>query len=179
MQNTISDCSFNQHNWQSFSDLYKKFFPSIYFFSWRLLRERDGAWDLSQEVFYKLCKCEDRFETEQNVRSFLYVLARNACYDVLRKKRLQQLYLQLVSTQDTETPHAARTWEEAEIFNELTNACNRLDPRQRRVARLSYWQGKTNEEIAGIMNISVRTVGRLKVLALRNLKQLLGNCISL
>ncbi len=58
----------------------------------RVMKDREDVTDLAQDVFLKVFERWKEFETEENAKAFLYISARNLCFDRLRRKQAEDNY---------------------------------------------------------------------------------------
>ncbi|MFA6476076.1 MAG: sigma-70 family RNA polymerase sigma factor [Candidatus Paceibacterota bacterium] len=68
-------------------DIVRDYLGLVYSFVFRLTGEREEASDMTQEVFVKVWKNLDRYNKEQNLKTWILAIARNTAIDWLRKKR--------------------------------------------------------------------------------------------
>ena len=72
-------------------DAVARFEGPLTLYASRLLRDTDGARDVVQETFLKLC-ASDRSAVEDHLAEWLFTVCRNRALDVLRKEqRMSQL----------------------------------------------------------------------------------------
>jgi len=62
---------------KAFTFIYKKLYPSVYYFSKRFVGE-ETAKDIASDAFAKLWTIERNFQTLQSIKLFLQVCTRNA-----------------------------------------------------------------------------------------------------
>jgi len=74
---------FQQGEAMAFNTIYNRFYTSLRYFSQRLTCQKRESEDIAVETFIKLYRLCGNFENIANIRAFLYVTARNACYDYL------------------------------------------------------------------------------------------------
>jgi len=79
--------AFQKGDPSSFNKIYQKFSGPIFNFVSKLVKDLHEAQDITSNTFFKLWKLHDRFESFQNIESFLYVTSRNACIDYFRAKK--------------------------------------------------------------------------------------------
>jgi len=80
--------------------LYKEYFPIVYGFVYSLSRDPHVAEEITQETFFKALQKIDSFRGETSIRVWLCQIAKNAWYDLLKKRAKQ-----------TELPEEAETSE--------------------------------------------------------------------
>lgn len=170
---------FNQHDLPTFMKVYYEYLPQLLKFTLALYKTKDAAEDATNEAFMKLWMCTQKFDSEHNIKSYLFAIARNSCNDKSRKYKLyKKLQRSLGQEKDHETSLAFRSREKTEAIHRMYKAIQLLDPRQRQVIDFTL-QGKSKSEIAEAMNISEKTVSRLKIAAHQTLKQLLGKLMTI
>jgi RNA polymerase sigma-70 factor (ECF subfamily) len=113
----------------------------------------------------------DKFETEINIKAFLYVTCRNSGINYINAKeqerqRLKQFSLLLSNEGESEIIY--------NINNELVAAVNRaieeLPDSCRKVFEMLYYEELAPAEIAGKLNITVSTVYNQKSRAIKALR---------
>lgn len=182
MQNTNEVCPFNLHNVQTFTEIYEELRAPIYDFCCTILKDKELAKDITQELFVKLWKQPQVFEHIDNIRSFLFTMARNACLNELKLKQRQQSSLKFLLTDkfaempDTFLSLRAR-WE-AEIFDTLLKNIQQLPPNEQYVAHQYYFERKTFIEIAKELNVHERTVRRWNESVIEKFREVLKNLNS-
>jgi RNA polymerase sigma-70 factor (ECF subfamily) len=71
-----------------FEQLYTSFYDPIFKHLYRLLGDREQAADAVQDTFLKAWRALPRLEAQSNLRSWLFRIATNTAYDVLRRRRI-------------------------------------------------------------------------------------------
>jgi RNA polymerase sigma factor (sigma-70 family) len=111
---------------------------------------RDHAGDITQEVFVALWESPDRFDPQQaSLRSFLAMIARRRCIDLLRKTGRR-----VANEQRSHCAEPARTpnVDEAALAmmsgERVRSALEHLPVEQRRAVELAYLHGLTFREVA-------------------------------
>ena len=174
MQFDINIALFNERDPDTFNKVFDKFFPRLYNFAQQLLDDDSEAMDVAQESFIKLYKQAEPFENFENIKAFLFVTARNNCFDILRRKKLRKSWAYLIAEENcVEHPAIERDWMEAEIIS----AIEKLPPRQRRIIKLYFLEGKLIKEIASELNVSKETVIIEKARAIIFLRQKITNIL--
>jgi RNA polymerase sigma-70 factor (ECF subfamily) len=127
----------------------------------RLLRDADGARDVVQETFLKLCGSE-RSEIEDHLAEWLFTVCRNRALDVLRKEqRMSQLREEQVHRCLSPEPAPLERAERQELGQRVLELLESLPVNQREVLRLKFQNGFSYQEISRISGHSVSNVGYL------------------
>jgi RNA polymerase sigma-70 factor (ECF subfamily) len=138
----------------AFKTLYYRYFEALFRFLRRQVNDDELAKDLLQEAFCKFWKSRDKLDPRQSVKSYLYRISHNLVIDHRRKN------LPATDTLDThcngELTYAA---DESFDFKDRTEkAIRELPEPVRLVFTMNRFDGIRYSEIAGTLNISVKTV---------------------
>lgn len=74
-------------NTQALEVLISRYLKAIYNFIYRAVSDREEAEDLTQEVFVKVWKNLDRFDSGRTFKPWLYKIAKHTYLDYYKKKR--------------------------------------------------------------------------------------------
>jgi RNA polymerase sigma-70 factor (ECF subfamily) len=146
-----------------FKSLHAEFRPRVLRYVTRLVGDADAE-DVTQSVMLKVSEGLSAFRGDAEVSTWIYRIATNAATDRLRRKPAPTVSDAELESEDNDAPPAARTAsvETAAIRQEMS-ACiaefvTRLPGNYRAVMVLSELEGFKNEEIAGILGLSLDTV---------------------
>jgi RNA polymerase sigma-70 factor (ECF subfamily) len=127
----------------------------------RLLGEADGARDVVQDTFLRLC-AQERSQVDPHLAEWLFTVCRNRALDVLRKEgrmtRLSDDHTQLCQSHE---PGPSEALERQESVSIVLQLLEKLPHNQREVIRLKFQNGFTYKEISRISGHSVSNVGFL------------------
>ncbi|MDQ6694465.1 MAG: sigma-70 family RNA polymerase sigma factor [Chloroflexota bacterium] len=68
--------------------IYEHFSPQIHRYIYRLVGSQEQADDITQDTFLRAFQSINSIKGDSNVGAWLYRIASNACYDVLRRRKL-------------------------------------------------------------------------------------------
>lgn len=160
---------------KEFEFFFKKNYPKVKAFSNKILMSEKDAEDVAQEVFLKLLDKPEIWKNTSIADKYLFAMTRNFIFNFIKHKKIEDTYHNELILSNTlavdfnleDKVHAREM--EMIILKTVDNM-----PEQRRIAfRLSRYKGKSNLEIAEIMDLSVRTVERHIYLALADIKKIL------
>lgn len=142
-----------------FRTLFELYYPSLCLFAERILSDSVGAEDVVEEVFLKLWQAKPHFNTLDHLRAHLYLSVRNASLNVLKShdRSGKRHYDYLSSQQQHDEGHLAEITRQ-EGFRILYEAVRSLPGQAQKIITLSYLDGKSNQEIADILGLSIHTV---------------------
>lgn len=122
--------------------LYRQHSSGVYRFALSILRSPQDAEDVTQETFLRTVKDGSfRFRPGKE-RAFLYTVAKNLCYDILRDRSREPPATAEPSTEDS--------WD-----MEYLQLLSCLTDTERSIVTLKLIAGATHAEIAKILGISV------------------------
>lgn len=131
------------------------------------------AEDLVQESFVKLWQNCAKVILEK-AKSYLFTVANNLFLNNVAHKKVVLKHQQLGAKHHTnETPEFLM--EEQEFMTKLQNAIADLPEKQREVFLLNRIDKKKYREIAVLLEVSIKTVEKRMSLALKTLRQQIGN----
>ncbi len=143
-----------------FRKIYDTFQPRILRYLRRLVGEHEAE-DLTQEVFAKVSQALNRFRHESHLSTWIYRIATNATFDRKRSRAFQQTVRQQFSNEvmAEDMTHPV----DRQLIRKEVNACIRgfvenLPTDYRLVVVLSELEELSNQEIAGVLGISLATV---------------------
>lgn len=159
--------------------LYEKFFilnfPKVKSFAYKILKSEEDAEDIAQDVFVKLWDHPELWEAIVNADSYIFTMARNRIFNLLKHKQIESAYQEQVSQEDMHVMFGADTYDKiyAEELSLLIKMTIRQMPEQRRkVFLMSRQEGMSNQDIADKLQLSIRTVERHIYLALQEIKKI-------
>ena len=153
---------------QAFRVIFSRHYKALCYFAASITQDGQEAEDLVQETFSRLWNKRADFHHTSAIKSFLYISTKNACLNFIRDKHRQTekerefSYLQDEAPADFDPLMA-----EVEIIQELYEEIEQLPVQCRRVFKLSYLEGRKNEDIATMLGISYNTVRTQKLRALK------------
>ena len=150
-----------------------------------ILGDLEEARDVVQETFLKLYK-QNPSRVELKVKSWLFTVCRNGCYDVLKKNNrtsnLEQEELSALRSKDAGPVEVIKIFETRNEIDEkvkiLYSLIEKLPARQREVMRLKFQADLTYKEIADTVGISISNVGFVVHTALKNLREAMDDRIE-
>lgn len=151
-------CLLREGNEKAFEYIFHRYYKQIFSFVLNTLFDKTFAEDITQSVFISLWEKRKTLDTEANISSFLYVVARNYVYRqteqlLLKCKYEQYQYSNMQKECDMEAELNGRFLE-----NTISQLIEKLPPQRRRVFLLSRKENLSNKDIAARLQISEKTV---------------------
>lgn len=145
---------------QSFELLFRKYFVRLCSFANKFLNDPEAAREIVQDVFACLWEAREDIKTEESLNAYLFKITQNKSINKLRRKRIESKYIeiyQLVYTENREiSPYESLL--AVELDDKLISAVDKLPAKCRKIFDLSRMEGLKYNEIATILQISVKTV---------------------
>ncbi len=168
-------------NSQALEALYDRYSANIFRIAMRILKNREQAEEVVQEVFWRVWRRSASFESERGrVAQWLFGITHNLCIDELRRVRARPnavyahvdnpILHQLIDEQ-VDIPASAIASEQRRMISE---ALNFLPLSQREVVELMYFGGLSHQEIALKLERPLGTVKTRVRLGLQKLQHLLS-----
>ncbi len=158
---------------QAFRELFAEYYRRLVMFAMRYLGEQEEAEDVVQDLFVAVWEKKDAFLSEQSIHVFLYNSVRNTCLNLLKHRKVEEKYLNYNMQVHTSKEDDEYEILEEELYERLFRVVDELPPRCREVFLL-HLDGKKNEEIAELLNISLLTVKTQKKKAMSYIRERLG-----
>lgn len=153
-------CGIDMRDRETFNLLYETYFFALKYFGLKYLCDQGQVCDIIQEVFFKLWKTGQKFESEIALRAFLYNSIRNSCLNEIRDTKIHNRIHEEMENYDTEESFFANIIE-AEIFETVRCGFAQLPESVKRVYKMSL-EGMSHAEISEILKISINTVKKHK-----------------
>ncbi|MBI4457940.1 sigma-70 family RNA polymerase sigma factor [Candidatus Uhrbacteria bacterium] len=150
----------------AFDELVRRHLGAAYGFARKILGNDHDAEDAAQEAFVKAWRGLRSFDLEQNFRAWLFRIARNAAYDLRKKKRPSAFAemdagapgMTFAETIADRGPSLAEAVDRAGTAETVHAALIRLPECYRRVLHLRFVEDLTFREIGEVLGAPLDTV---------------------
>ena len=161
----------------AWGDLYREYAPAIFRFCRRAMPTREDAEDATMEIFMKLRDKLAQYDEGRSFTAWLYKVAANHCWDLLRRRKLRQdKETEDVTEMPLETPDANQLERliEERTSEEVRKALDKLGVRARMALVMRYYSDMSYDEIADALGVRRAFVGVVLLRARHELRQALG-----
>jgi RNA polymerase sigma-70 factor (family 1) len=154
-----------------FNKVYKQNWKALYAFAFNILRDKESAEDIIQEIFIDFWIRMNDTEI-QNYTAYLFQAVRNQCAKSLKNKKLTAFELEVLeeSLQLIEEQEFAEFPKEQLAEQVKQKADEILPPKCLDIFTLRFYENMSIKDIAELKNISVSTVENQINKALKMLK---------
>jgi RNA polymerase sigma-70 factor (ECF subfamily) len=162
---------------EAWGELYREYAGAIFRFCRRVLPTKEDAEDATTEIFMKVRSRLDQFDSSRPFTAWLYTVASNHCWDMLRRRRIRQdLETPDVETMPLEHPDPSQL---EQLLEQSTNeqvraGLAKLSARARMALVLRYFSDMSYNDIADALGVRRAFVGVLLLRARHELREILG-----
>ncbi|MGD9556899.1 MAG: RNA polymerase sigma factor [Mangrovibacterium sp.] len=146
-------------NHAAFEKVFERYSRSLYLFSLGYLKSKDAAEDIVQEVFLKIWNSRETLKTDTSFQSYLFTIALNAVRAHFNKlSRLNEVKHDILvdfSRQQTELDNRL---DYQDLLDKLDGFIRQMPEKRRTVFIKKKLEGKSQNEIAEELQITVKTV---------------------
>ncbi|MET3114388.1 RNA polymerase sigma-70 factor (family 1) [Pedobacter sp. CG_S7] len=163
------------NNQNAYQQLFKILFPSLFRFSFFLLKSKELAEEVASDVMITLWRNRLKLLLIDNIKVYAFVIARNLSLNELNKNsRYEFISIDAIEIDvflDSLTPE--QIYINDELRKKIEMATQELPNRCKLVFKLIKEEGLSYKETAAILNISTKTVDAQLVIAIKKLTSIL------
>jgi RNA polymerase sigma factor (sigma-70 family) len=142
----------------AFDRLYRSSRDDLYAYVASLLRDQTAAEEVTAAAFERAYRKRNRFDPQRGEpRAWLFGIARNAALDELRRRGRQAELTAEPADLDSFGAHEGAERSERRLA--VSEALERLEPRERELIALKFFAGLANAEIAQVLGTSESNAG--------------------
>lgn len=157
---------------ESIEALFKSHYHRFYGLAYNLVRDKDAAKDIVQDVFFKIWRNQDNIElSNRTVGYFLTATSRTALTYLRTRKRIVNFESQSDFMDNLRSPSGYEEISFTELEQKVQEAISHLPPKCRAIFVLSREEGLKYSEIAETLDLSLKTVENQMGIALQRLRE--------
>ncbi len=139
----------------AFAELFHQRKERVYRLALTILRDEQDAEDVTQDVFLRVFRQVGDFQGQSSFSTWLTAIVVNACRDRLRRQRLRKaIPLDWLRGK----PARGALVEEEQEKHSLWTCVDGMETQYRLPVILFYYEGLSADEVAQVLNLSVKTV---------------------
>ncbi|MFC2082800.1 RNA polymerase sigma factor [Candidatus Bipolaricaulota bacterium] len=150
----------------AFQQLYDQFADRVYRYAFTILHNKHLAEEIAQETMVAVWKGADRFAGRSKASTWIFGIARNQAFTLLRKEKRAENVVVPELVQADPSKHIIQR-------ERVMTALDELSADHREVVYLTFYEGLSYGEIAGILEIPAGTVKSRMFHAKRKLAEVL------
>jgi RNA polymerase sigma-70 factor (ECF subfamily) len=164
---------------EAFRLLVERHSRALFRLAYRMTGNEHDAEDVVQEAFLKAYRSLDRFEERSQVSSWLYRIASNCAFDVLRRRQRRDSPVDSLDVEDAAEPEETlpgpdRLAEGSDVRRGLERALERMSARERAAFVLRHFEGRSVREIEEALGLDTTAVKQSVCRAVRKARQVLA-----
>lgn len=164
----------------AFEMLFKSYYKPLCNYAYTFIPDKDEAEEIVQSTFLSVWEKRDTLQIQTAVKPYLYAMVRNACLNVIKHEKIKQKHateeLALGREGYESVTQAVHT---SELEKQIQRAMEKLPEQCRLVFKLSRFEELKYAEIAGQLNISVKTVENQMGKALKIMREQLKDYLAI
>jgi RNA polymerase sigma-70 factor (ECF subfamily) len=157
---------------EAFEFIVNKYQPGLLTLAWGILRNREEAMDVTQDVLVKAYLNLNSFNPEKSFRNWIYAIAYHRCLDHRRKEESSKNYVQRISRELLIKSRRNSQHQKLEELGHLKAILQKLNERERLAISLTVNDGYTASEVANVLGCAESTARVHLFNAKRKLKKL-------
>lgn len=150
---------YKQGDARAFRELVERYTGPVYGIAFRLLHDQMEAENVTQEAFLRVILSLDRVRLDLPFKPYLFRIAVNHCYDILRANRTRvSVDIDAAEEIAQDAPEIVDMLDKQELSLRLHAAIEALPPYYRTAIILRYLNEFSYEEISQTLNLPLNTV---------------------
>lgn len=129
-------------------------------FAYRITKNKEVSEEIVSEAFYKLWLGREKAVSVHSIKSFLFLVTRNACYDHTGSSYQKKTTLEVEAILDREEigPDILTQIIYTELISQIVVELENLPKQQAEIFRMSYIEGMKTDEICDVLDTSANNV---------------------
>jgi RNA polymerase sigma-70 factor (family 1) len=159
-----------QNDEQAYKELFHHFYASLYQFALSIVKTGQIADEVVSDVFIRIWRKRAALARIRNLKLYLFTSTKNTSLNYLRQQKHEA---QLPDDYRVQLRSVYFNPEEllitAEMISRIQRAIHQLPPRCQLIFKLVKEDGLKHKEVAGLLNLSIKTIENQLALALRKI----------
>ena len=165
----------SEGSYEAFDTLYMRYSPIVEQFVLSLLKRKEEADDITQNIFLKIWENRSSMSGVHSFRAYLFKMVRNAVYDTFSRRKPTSGLQDSMELGDILRSEDMEGKISAKDLNMLMDmAVENMPDQRRRVFRMSRRDGLSHKEISMQLGISTKTVEYHMSKALAELRKIIS-----
>ena len=159
-------------NQSAFEQVYNAFYTRLYRFALAMVRTKEPAEEIVEDVFIKIWQQRENVISIQNLKVYLYTATKNTALNYLSRMAKESItepfdHVQIWLESTSISPEQMMIT--SQMFKKIQEAVDALPPRCKMIFKLVREDGLRYKEIAEILNISVNTIDAQMAIAVKRI----------
>ena len=155
----------------AYRQLFEMYYQQLVVFAYKYLQDLEAARDIVQECYLHMYETRASISIQTSLKAYLFTSVRNRCLNQVKHEQVREKYRQSIRSEFNPTDQDPDGMMDAvELEARIYDIVSSLPGKCRQIFVMSRVDGKKNQEIAGELNLSVRTIETQISKALKSLK---------
>ncbi|MCG3167399.1 MAG: ECF RNA polymerase sigma factor SigE [Bacteroidia bacterium] len=155
-----------------FEQVFREHYKALCGYATRFLKEKEGAEEIVQDIFFKLWEKRETLEINSSLKSYLFRAVHNRCLNTVRHIDIRENYKADNEARiKAEEENITEQFNRFELQQQIQKAIDALPEQRQKIFKLSRLQGLKYREIAEQMQLSEKTVEAQMSKALKSLRE--------
>lgn len=163
-------CTRNMLEKKEFDAIFRENYSQLLFFARQYVSDEEACRDIVSSAFERLWQHFSNIDLHK-AKSFLYITTRNFCIDHTRHESRHREYARYVATMSSYATDPSTLMEREELVAKVGRHIDCLKPPTREIFMACYVDRKKYREVAEDMGISISTVKKHIIKALKAIRR--------
>lgn len=136
----------------------QKYRESLLYHAICIVKDRDEAYDLVQEVFIRAIREERLFIQDFRIKAWLYRVTSNLCFNLVRNKKRRSTILEAAKISDRSNADQLLDIFADERRVEILKAISTLSEEHQNILMMRYYNDLSYKELSDVLDVKLGTV---------------------
>ena len=136
----------------------QKYRESLLYHAICIVKDRDEAYDLVQEVFIRAIREERLFTPDFRIKAWLYRVTSNLCFNLVRNKKRRSAILDAAKMSDRSDADQLSEIFSDERRTEVLKAISTLSEEHQNILMMRYYNDLSYKELSEVLDVKLGTV---------------------
>jgi len=136
----------------------QKYRESLLYHAICIVKDRDEAYDLVQEVFIRAIREERLFLPDFRIKAWLYRVTSNLCFNLVRNKKRRSAILDAAKMSDHRNADQLLDIFADERRSEVLKAISTLSEEHQNILMMRYYNDLSYKELSEVLDVKLGTV---------------------
>jgi RNA polymerase sigma-70 factor (ECF subfamily) len=162
-------------NAKAFELLYKRYHARLYNFCMSIIRNKQDAEGMVQEVFIAVWENREKLDENKSFSGFVFSIAKNKALNRIKQNLSRQVYLEYMQMENQVQNDMVSDIESRELMDYLLKTIQELPDKTKQIFLLSRNEGLTYKQIASRLDVTENVVDHEIRKSLKYIRDKLGN----
>lgn len=157
-----------------FNFFFDKYYPKMIWFALLFVKQHNAAEEIVSDVMLNILKKRKKLAKTDNIEGYIFISVKNQSLKYLRKNKRQVYFDNFESEADllmTTSVSPEYEFLENEFLNVIKSTLESLPPKRKLVFRMIKEEGLKYQDVANLLDLSVKTIETHMGLALKTLHE--------